>query len=191
PQLDEARFLEIPGLETVGDRGDGARLLGEWRCRVTPAAADPEQTAELLRAVVEPIAEPPVEQPVQPEVFEKADFRADRAPVGRERRALIRFRRRHGDLGSRDDAVVTRIGEGVGAPPIATQRIAGLMTLSGAAQAKDDRRDPGAEIDEAVPVAPGAGGNAPGEVGRVQDLGIARALHALVADLTQVLEPRG
>src|SRR5205823_8616364 len=138
PQLDEARFLEVSGLETVGDRGDGARLLGEWRCRVTPAAADPEQTAELLRAVVEPIAEPPVEQPVLPEVFEKADFRADRAPVGRERRALIRFRRRHGDLGSRDDAVVTRIGEGVGAPPIATQRIAGLMTLSGAAQAKDE-----------------------------------------------------
>src|SRR5437667_3384506 len=81
PQLDEARFLEVPGLETVGDRGDGARLLGEWRCRVTPAAADPEQTAELLRAVVEPIAEPPVEQPVQPEVFEQADFRADRSPV--------------------------------------------------------------------------------------------------------------
>src|SRR5437016_9120453 len=65
------------------------------------------------------------------------------------------------------------------------------MTLCGTAQPEDDRRDPGAEVDETVAVAPGAGSHAPGKVGRVQDLGVERDLDALVADLTQVLEPRG
>src|SRR5437667_4691342 len=191
PQLHEARFLEVPRFEAIGDGGDGAGLLGEWRCRITPAAADTEQTAELLRAVVEPISEPTVEQSVQSEVFEEADLGAEGAPVSGERRALIRFGSRHGDLGSRDDAVAIRIVEGVRAAPIAAQRIAGLMTLCGTAQPEDDRRDPGAEVDETVAVAPGAGGYAPREVRRVQDLGVEGDLYALVADLTQVLEPRG
>src|ERR1041384_4896721 len=51
-QLEEACVLEITGLEAVEQRGGRGALLLDRRVRVTEAAADREQAAELLRAVV-------------------------------------------------------------------------------------------------------------------------------------------
>src|SRR5256885_4293690 len=44
PQLDEARVLEVPGLEAVRDGGDGPPLLGERR---RPVTRSEEHTSEL------------------------------------------------------------------------------------------------------------------------------------------------